>query len=62
VIARYTPSMEVHNPDAYSGLELLYGEAKRLYPKSPAPNATREVILEHARKLDELLASGAPLT
>jgi hypothetical protein len=61
VVARYTVSMEVHNPDAWGGLELLYGEAKRLYPKSPKPGLTREVLLEHARKMDELLASGAPL-
>jgi hypothetical protein len=61
VLDRLTPSMEVHNPNAFKGFELLYNEAKRLYPKSPRGPFTREVLLEHARKVDDLLKSGAPL-
>ena len=60
-ISRLTPSMEVHNHDAYRGFELLYVEAKRLYPKSPLGPFNREILLGHARKVDEILRSGAPL-
>ena len=59
VIARLTPSMEVHNPKAYEGFELLYKEAIKLYPKSPLGPIPKEVLLEHARRVDELLKAEA---
>ncbi len=55
IAAHFTPSMEVHNPDAYAGFELLYSEAKRLYPKTPLGPFPREVLLDHAKRIDELL-------
>ncbi len=54
---RHEPKLEVHNPDAYMGFELLYREAKRLYPNTPLGPWTREDILRHAKEIDELLRS-----
>ena len=55
IISRLTPSMEVHNPDAYKGFELLYKEAMKRYPKTPVRPISKEELLEHARRVDELL-------
>jgi hypothetical protein len=52
---RHEPKLEVHNPDAYKGYELLYKEAKRLYPRTPTGPWTREDLLRDAREIDELL-------
>ncbi len=62
IAAHLTPSMEVHNPDAYMGFELLYKEAKRLYPKIPTGPWSKEILLEHARRIDELLRVEAQTT
>jgi len=59
VIARLTPSMEVHNPKAYEGFELLYQEARKRYPKAPVGPLPKEILLEHARRVDELLKAEA---
>ena len=53
---RHKPRLEVHNPDAYAGFELLYREAKRLYPNTPNTSGyTREDFIRDAREIDELL-------
>jgi hypothetical protein len=52
---RHEPQLEVHNPDAYRGYELLYNEAKRLYPRTPTGPWTREDLLRDAREMDEFL-------
>jgi hypothetical protein len=55
---RHKPRLEVHNPDAYAGFELLYREAKRLYPNTPnTSDYTREDFQRDAREMDELLKS-----
>jgi hypothetical protein len=58
IVSRLTPSMEVHNPDAYKGFELLYREAKKRYPKTPSL-FSKEALLEHARRIDELMKTEA---
>ena len=50
---RHEPKLEIHNPDAYRGYELLYNEAKRLYPRTPTGPWTREDLLRDAREMDE---------
>ena len=54
-IDRLTPSMEVHNPDAWKPFEMLYLEAKKIYPNTPKSFFTKEELLAHARRVDELL-------
>jgi hypothetical protein len=58
---RHEPKLEIHNPDAYKGFELLYDEAKRLYPDTPMGPYTDEELIQHAREIDDLLRSGATL-
>jgi hypothetical protein len=55
MVARLTPSGELHNPDMYKPFELLYREAKRRYPKSGKLPASKEELLEHGRFFDEHL-------
>jgi len=52
---RHGPTMEVHNPDAYKGFEMLYEEAWRLYPKTPTGPWSMEDLLRDAREMDEFL-------
>jgi hypothetical protein len=53
---RILPSGVVHNPDAFKGFELLYLEAKRLYPKAEIVDlSTREKFLESTRLIQEQL-------
>jgi hypothetical protein len=54
---RHSPKLEVHNPDAYTGFEFLYNEAKRLYPLTPNGPWTRDELLKDAEEIDDLLKS-----
>jgi len=53
---RIRPDGVVHNPGAFKGYELLYNEAKRLYPLMTVPFlSSLEENLEHTRKIQEQL-------
>ena len=53
---RIRPDGVVHNPGAFKGYELLYNEAKRLYPLMTVPfRSSLEENLEDTRKIQEQL-------
>ena len=54
---RIAPSGAVLNPDAWKPFELLYLEAKRMYPGIPAMADSFEETIAGRRRLDEVLAS-----
>jgi len=46
---------ELSNPGALKGYELLYKEAKRLYPLTEPFASSMEESLEHTRRIQEYL-------